>query len=537
MSIASIAIAVDGSAYILLDHPETSSGSPLFRIVSDAWVPQQCTGLPTETRRQDLDPWYWSNFYDRYRKLVAHPFDAGVLFVSYGARVYRLSSQRFNDWDWTDISENLPGQWVYDLWIGNISGQITPAGAAGRPGKVLLRAAVVTSGVWETDLTDETGAFPRPYLRKNILDQGWLDRCPDGESDPYDPANQVWHYQCADIKIDVQQPGSADTPTFFQTDATPISHVLFDQLRDNSQNLPGSTAAYVHVQVRNRSYKPANVHVWAIWCNAAAGVPALNVRKNGDTFDFWSRFDALGGIDTQLPDDSPWHSVGMPQTLTDIDANSPKVASWPWAVPTLDSGDPGHYCIVAFVHSVQSPINESSNDVDAIAPVNPQVGQKNLHVIPPLPADVGGEQTAAATGGAGAQMHEYVEFHNPTAVGREASLVFDLRRLPPEIQVKFQLTKLQTVNPLPASLSGIAEVYPATALQQVICLAECLLKWLSRFLQWLGCCIENLGRWLLGLPPRSCPSISQLTSAGFRPTAYTSWCQTRGQTPGRRESS
>ncbi len=290
-------------------------------------------------------------------------------------------------WDWQDISDGLPGQWIYDLWVGNI-------GSAAQP-KVILRAAVPSRGIWEADVTAEAvDPSVALYLRDNLLDQGWLDRSPENLPNPYNPTNPgetVYHYQCADIKIDSQQRGAGAVADFFQTDpegsTLPISHVLFDQLRDNSENLPGMDAALVHVQVHNRSRTSANnVHVWAIFCNASAGVPGLNVSPAlNNTFAFWSQFNpATGQIIPNLPADSPWRSVGPPQTLSGIDAANPKVASWSWTVPTLASGDPGHYCMVAFVHSAASPINETSINVDEMTPRNRQVGQKNLHIGPPL---------------------------------------------------------------------------------------------------------------------------------------------------------
>ena len=151
---------------------------------------------------------------------------------------------------------------------------------------------------------------------------------------------------------------------------------------DNSQNLPGSDQAWVHVQVHNRSNTPANaVSVWAIYSNAGAGLQGLNVSPSlGNDFNFWSQFTVTGQIIPNLPADSPWKSVGSPIQLTGISAASPQVASFRWTVPTLGSGDPGHYCIAAFIHSAASPINGTSMDVDDLAPTNRQVGQKNLHI-------------------------------------------------------------------------------------------------------------------------------------------------------------
>jgi hypothetical protein len=522
-SIASICVDAGGNAYVLLDHPDPATNTPLFRIDGDSWVSQACSGLPFEIKRPDFDDWNWFNFCDRYRKLVAHPITSGVLYSAYGKRVCRLALNSSAIWEWTDISENLPGQWVNDLWIGDIS-----AGGLGTiadmPHKVILRAAVITSGVWETDLSEATGAVRHPYLRKNVLDQGWLGVCPENLPDPYEPTNTVWHYQCADIKLDVQNPGDDTTAPFFQTEpegTLPISHVLFDQLKDNSQNLPGAALAYVHVQVHNRSYKPANVRVWVIGCRASAGVPALSTRQNGGSFDFWKQFASTGEIIPDLPADCNWESIGPPQTLHGIDAANPQVASWPWVIPTVDSADPGHYCLVAFVHSAENPLTEKDVNVDALSPVNPRIGQKNLHIGPPLPAS--GSAAANAQTDAGSsypQMSEIIEFHNPGSTEREATLVFDLRRLPPELQVHFKLTPLRTVNALSSSLSGINRIISPSQEQRVLGLLQLLLRWLGLVLQWLGCWIGNLGRWLLRLPLCPCPFKLKKRSPRFLSTVY-----------------
>jgi len=133
---------------------------------------------------------------------------------------------------------------------------------------------------------------------------------PDGVTNPYDPANPaatVYHCQCdqcADIEVDVLQQGTSGT--FFQTDpegTLPHSQVLFDELRDNSDDLPGADSAMVHVQVRNRGVSKANnVRVWAVFCNASAGVPGLNESAAlGNAFNFWSQFQVTGRVIPTLP--------------------------------------------------------------------------------------------------------------------------------------------------------------------------------------------------------------------------------------------
>jgi hypothetical protein len=397
---------------------------------------------------------------------------------------------------------------------------------------------------WELDVT--AGAADAPiglYLRDSFLDTGWLSQSQADVPNPLNPSDQVHHYQCADIKIDAQQSSAQPGGGFYQTDpkgAPPLSHVLFDKLKDNSYQLPGTDGAMVHVQVHNRGLATASdVLVWALFCKAAAGVPALSASPSTrDNFRFWDMFPASGQVLPQLlPADSPWQPIGPPQSLPPgIDPAHPKVASWQWTVPTLPSGDPGHYCLVAFVHSADSPIQESSFDVDGFVASNRQVGQKNVHVGPALAPgpDNGSPEGVAAAGSSGTgmsaartapSMREYVEFHNPAGVPRSASFVLDLRTLPPEIRVSFALTPLTTAGPLASAITGI--YIPGADNRQG--LAAELVRWLDRIeddwehsagelLEWAGPLLENPGRNLEDLPPH-------LRRLGHRPrvepTIYT----------------
>ena len=188
-------------------------------------------------------------------------------------------------------------------------------------------------------------------------------------------------------------------------------------------------------------------------------MPALNLSASlGNAFNFWSQFTVAGQIIPNLPADSPWHSIGAPQRLSGIAAATPMVASWNWTIPTLGSGDPGHYCIAVFIHSAVSPVNETSMDVDDITPRNRQVGQKNLHVGPPLPPSP--EPGGRGPGGGGVPANlgqlQIIQFHNPAGDVREASLEIDLRGLPPQLSAAFQLSHLETAKPLLESITGIA---------------------------------------------------------------------------------
>jgi hypothetical protein len=431
-SVTSIAIDQSGTIYVLVQFLNTVGASPLvtplYQITQAGnWVPMPSTNLPAGNHP--------------YGNLLADPVQPDTLYATNANKVYQISVGSGN---WDDISGDLPPVTITDLWIGNIGSTTAP--------KVLLRAAVYTRGMFECDVT--SGAVAPGialYLRDNFLDLGWLPRCPEGVPNPYSPnssSSLLYHYQCADIKLDYQQPGSATVQPYFQTDPEsppPITGVIFDQLNDHSQNLPGADQAWIHVQVHNRSNTapPDPVWVWVIYVSAAAGLPGL---FNG----FWSQFTTSGLIVPNLPANAQWKSIGAPIDVNQgngITAATPQVASWQFALPTLASGDPGHYCFVAFVHSTGSASlsNVMTLNVDDLTPVNRQVGQKNVHIVAPLLP----------------HMHhigwiEEIDFHNPTTEVRETTLVVEARGLPPELALALQFSHLETVKPLRESIRGVA---------------------------------------------------------------------------------
>ncbi len=413
-----IAIDASNAAYVLAESPMTVGGvtTPLFKVSGGAWEPQPCQNAPNLPGFEKP-------------RLLADPTQAGVLYLSpgvpsSGGQVYRLTLMAGGTWNWQNISDDLPGQNIFQMWIGNIGGQIN-----------VLRVAIPERGVWELETSSPIGPLPISlYVRDNFLDQGLLPISPDFVPSPYaptDPSQRAVHWMCADIKVDAQQnPGSG---AFYQTDpegaeggTLPISAIAFDCINDNSTSLPTGDLARVHVQVHNRSLTPANdVLVWAIYAPAAGTPPALDSA-------FWSRFTVSGtgvaAINHAFASTSPWQSVGDPFPVSNIDAAHPKVASWQWAVPLLTSGGSGHYCVVAFVHSADAPLVGAGTNIDVIVPSNRQVGQKNLHVVGPM---------AVLQRGVG----EYIEFNNPHASEEQFELIFDFRSLPKGFVADLQFTR------------------------------------------------------------------------------------------------
>ena len=80
-----------------------------------------------------------------------------------------------------------------------------------------------------------------------------------------------------------------------------------------------------------------------------------------------------GRIYPNLPADSVWKAFGPPITLPDLDVHDPRVASWPWTVPA--GFDPSSFCVGLFVHSFDSPLVETSVNLNEITPRQRQVGQ------------------------------------------------------------------------------------------------------------------------------------------------------------------
>ena len=308
--LSAAAIEGTGKVYVLLtDLTWTAPGggavtTPLYEVSTGAWLPQPCIGLPAGP----------------FGSIVVRPGSTDTLYVAAGGQAYELV-EAGGTWTWTAVGSGLPGQPIVELWVGEVGSAASP--------KLLLRAVVVTRGVWEADVTGGA-ATPdpptRPYLRHQPLDQGWLSPSIEGQIDPFSPAAgpSLYHWESPDLKVDAKQTGAGGGGPFYQNDPEeplPLSHVAFDRLIDNSQSLPESDLANVHLQVHNRSYTMlADVSAWAIWCRPSGGVPSLAASpSHGNAFDFWGQFHPDGTIHPGLPADSPWHAVGPPVSVSNLE--------------------------------------------------------------------------------------------------------------------------------------------------------------------------------------------------------------------------
>lgn len=464
----SITIDRSGNVYILLRNSMTTGigshqiRSPLYKITTNGRLEhQRCRDNPDDV-----------SIFEKWPTAVSDPVHENILYVSHRSSVYKLTFDSATSiWRWESISASLPGPPIFDIWIANISS------IPNQP-KLLLRAAVTTRGVWELDLDPRSSATGiNLYVRHNILDTGYLDESPEGAPNPYNPMERVWHYQSPDIKIDMQKEIPSSGLPFYQTDpeATPfpIDHIDFGRLKDNSQNLLHTKNANVFVQVHNHTNRSANeINVWILFTRASAGVPSL-------PDNFWSQFNQNGRIIPNLSilSASLWRQIdgASPFQINEIKASSPKVANWNWIIPRLDPSDLGHYCMVAFIHSRESPIIDTISDlrasdqlnVDLISRRSRQVAQKNLHILPSLipqgsnSSAQSGIDTSSldATMDTGLSMvKDYIEFHNPEKSERIASLIFDFSTLPNQIHISIQFSKLKTSKEVSESIAGISKI-------------------------------------------------------------------------------
>jgi hypothetical protein len=90
------------------------------------------------------------------------------------------------------------------------------------------------------------------------------------------------------------------------------------------------------------------------------------------------------------------------------------------------------------------------------------------------------------------RMREYIEFHNATTERRVADLVFDLRPLPPELQLWLRLSELKTQAPLEQSLEGIATTHHPGLADDLKSALLAGVHEVDELLEWFERCLHRL---------------------------------------------
>jgi hypothetical protein len=423
-----------GTFYVLFtDAIEVSDGgggvisTPLLRLDGISLRPETCTLPPDATIPAGAV----------LGETVSHPSIARTLFTSRNGRVFKLFFTQ-TGWSWLDLSENLPGPEVHDLWIGNIS----PTGAIRR---YILRAATAVRGVWEREVDTDGPAAPVVYLRDHVFDPGWLSPSADGVLNPLRAGERVWHFQSPDIKVDTPELTPSGT-RYYQNDpeAAALTAAEFAWIKDDSTDAAAGERARVWVQVHGRAYPRTalRLNVWAITCRVSGMVPRLPARG---TESFWTRFLPDGTIDTSGLAGG-WTSLGV-RPIEGVDGSNSKVVGFDF--DTVSMGD--HRCIAVFVHGPGALLQHEgfSESLDECVPQSPQVAQRNVEVGRPLasrprpdPGVPGPPPTTTGPGGtAGLEMRRLVAFNNPELHAITSTIEFDLRTLPPAIAMTFRLSQ------------------------------------------------------------------------------------------------
>jgi hypothetical protein len=435
--ITSVVGDAGGTFYVMLSRAIAASiggttvNTPLFRVEGGAWVAEHCTlpdgaAIPLGVTMG---------------KVVSHPTQDGRLFVARNARVFQLD-RGTTEWAWTDLTDNLPGQEIHDLWIGNIA-------VEGAEPRFLLRAVTAVRGVWEMEIGAHAITGALLYFRDHSFDPGWTRPSADGVLSPLRVGQRHWHWQSADIKVDTPLRDSSGS-LYYQNEpeaAVPTAGD-FAWFKDRSQSASAGTTARVWVRVNNRSTEPSGtVNVWAITCQFSGALPALPST-------FWSRFDSAGNIDASSPISSEWTSLGV-RPVSAVHAEAPGIVEF--EMPTGAEDD--HRCIVAFVHGPGALLDTAGLNlvIDEVVPAHSQIAQRNVLVGPPLPSTPGTPPPPSRPGsdtgpdGTGAlEFRQYMEFHNPWPEARAMTIRFDLGGLPPSMALEFRLSS----NARPQSVTG-----------------------------------------------------------------------------------
>lgn len=471
--IAAICADASGTFYILLtDAVAVNDGgvdvmTPLLRVDGTAVRPEPCMLPPAAAIPEGVV----------VGEMVSHPAVGRVLFAARNGRVFRLAQGQAG-WVFQDISENLPGPEVHDLWIGNISPSRTP--------RYVLRAATAVRGVWERDADSHgTSAGSLVYMRDHVFDPGWLSPSADGVANPLRVGERAWHWQSPDIKIDT--PVLAPNGTrYYQNDpeAPAPTASEFAWIKDDSTDAAAGERARVWVQVHNRAFPtaPLSLNVWVITCRFAGGLPALPARG---TESFWTRFRPDGTIDTSMVGGG-WTSLGV-RPVEGVDAANSKVVGFEFE--TGSRGD--HRCIAAFVHGPGALLASDgfSESLDECAPRSRQIAQRNVDVGLPLPTSpalppggAGSRPTTTGPGGtAGLEQRWLVAFHNARPEAVRSTLEFDLRALPAGVGISFRLSR----DCRPESITGASRADVSPPRESFICsLLRRIEEWLPALIAW-----------------------------------------------------
>lgn len=283
--------------------------------------------------------------------IVIDPTNNNRIFIGSDLGVFRTEDAGGM---WTIWDEGLPSVPVFHL---NIFSPLR-----------LLRAGTFGRGAWERPIDTAMCPLVDLYVRDHMLDSGRRSPSPDYVTHPFDPAVELHHWECADIKVDAPE----GTPPALQS-ATAANDYIYFEADLQHRTARRNTTNRIYAQVHNRGVNAAtNVKVRLFFADAHAGLPPL-------PGNFWT-----GGMPFMgTPSGTDWVAIGDTKTFPKLEAAEPGVESWDYVVPGTANK---HSCLLMVVSCDENPIDGGGLfNVDQLVMQNKQVGLKNLNVENALP--------------------------------------------------------------------------------------------------------------------------------------------------------
>jgi photosystem II stability/assembly factor-like uncharacterized protein len=327
--------------------------------------------------------------------VLGHTLNLGPATIT--PHVWRGVPAMGPDWDWSDISGDLPEIPVNALaidpcnsnrmFIGTDIGVFETRNAGkkwsfseGLPYCAvfdlrlheetrILRAATHGRGLWEKPIDARPTAVDI-YVRGHVMDTARvfprLNGVPAVFEDPLryvalgDP-QYLW--MCADIKIDALE----GTIPSYQMAVADVDYVAFESKLQDRQ--PRRTKLNrVYVQLYNRGHRSAlDVKVKLLWADVSAGLPSLPP-------DFWTAFPGNSTNTAQ------WQPVGAAQTIASFKPTIPVVLEWDWTPPATAA----EHCSMVVVMDSKSDAIPAANkvfDISTLVGIEKRAGWKRLQII------------------------------------------------------------------------------------------------------------------------------------------------------------
>src|SRR6266850_1122368 len=289
--------------------------------------------------------------------LVIDPLNATHFYVGTDIGVFRTTNSGTT---WQLFNDGLPNTAVYDLRL-----QATTR---------LLRAATHGRGLWERRIDLASMQNVDVYFRDHLMSTARIIPAPSPVSATFDDplqhvnlSDQLYWWQCADIKVDATDAGNN-----FQMPVASVDYLAFETRLEHRDPHRGKMNR-VYVQVHNRGITAAsNVTVKLLFADASPGLPNL-------PSDFWTAFPGDGN-------QTNWKSIGAAKAITSLSPRRPEILEWDWVVPATQAT---HSCLLVVMDSPGDTIPAANKilDVNTLVPQEKHVGLKNLHIIdaPPAP--------------------------------------------------------------------------------------------------------------------------------------------------------